>query len=81
VVVKENFHIATDLFSCQLGVMRTHADIIRDAGGYKGLAAQISLPARRVMFWQRRDAIPARSWVLLVEKRIATLAELAQRDR
>ena len=57
---------------------RTHQQIIKDAGGHKGLAAQIGLPARRVMFWERRGSIPSSEWIRVAEKKIAPLAELAQ---
>jgi len=62
-------------------MQRTHEQIIKDAGGHKGLAAQLGLPARRVMFWERRKSIPAAAWITVAEKKIAPLAELAQRRK
>lgn len=57
--------------------MRTHEQIINDAGGYKGLAAKLGEPVHRVRFWARRKSIPPTAWPLLAEKRIAGLRELS----
>lgn len=57
--------------------MRTHAQIISEAGGYKALASKLGLPEGRVRFWERRKRIPAKFWATVAEKRVAGLKELA----
>lgn len=61
--------------------MRTHEQIILDAGGYQATAAKIdgndaTLPGR-VRFWLRRKSIPADHWNAVVTAGLATLQELA----
>lgn len=58
-------------------VMRTHHQIICDAGGYKPLAEKLEQPAGRVRFWERRKAIPPEQWKAVSEAGIASLDELA----
>lgn len=62
--------------------MRTHAKIIEDAGGYKGLAQRLTDAGRlvsgeRVRFWLRRGVIPPEHWPAMARAQIATLEELA----
>lgn len=57
--------------------MRTHTQIIDDAGGYQKVAERIGEPATRVRFWARRDSIPAEVWKRVADKRVASLTELA----
>jgi hypothetical protein len=59
-------------------IMRTHEQIILDAGGYKALADKIGQPQSRVRFWQRRGSIPPAAWPALAERRVAGLRELAE---
>lgn len=56
--------------------MRSHEQIIRDAGGYKALADKLGLPRERVRFWQRRKSIPVGSWQDCASRRIASMTEL-----
>lgn len=56
--------------------MRTHIQIITDAGGYKELAAKLSLPTERTRFWQMRKSIPLDAWRLVSTANLATLDEL-----
>lgn len=58
--------------------MRTHQQIIIDAGGYQAVASKLGEPAGRVRFWHRRSSIPAEAWKVCAEKRICTLRELAE---
>lgn len=58
--------------------MRTHADIIAQAGGFQSLAERLGQPANRVRFWERRKSIPPGQWTLCAEVGVATLAELAE---
>lgn len=57
-------------------VMRTHLQIIADAGGYQGLAKALDLPAERVRFWKRRESIPMEEWPAVEAAGIASHAEL-----
>ena len=57
--------------------MRTHLQIISDAGGYQALAKAVSLPAERVRFWVKREAIPHDQWAAVIGAGLATLDELA----
>ena len=61
--------------------MRTHAQIIADAGGYQAAASKIdptdNLLPGRVRFWMRRNSIPADRWSVVVAAGLTTLEELA----
>lgn len=59
--------------------MRTHLQIISDAGGYRALAKKLGLPAERVRFWERRKSIPADQWAAVAASKVASLKELAER--
>lgn len=61
-----------------LRLMRTHLQIIIDAGGYKSFASHIGQPAERVRFWERRKAIPPEQWKAVAHAGIASLEELAE---
>ena len=71
------FQLALKKFVCLFCLMRTHSQIIDDAGGHKSLARQLGLDERRTMFWKRRDSIPSNCWLLLNDKGVATFRELA----
>lgn len=58
--------------------MRTHLQIIADAGGYKSAAEKLGQPAERVRFWARREAIPPEQWKLVSDSGLASLEELAE---
>lgn len=62
--------------------MRTHVQIIADAGGYKELAAKLTqagnpVAAEQARFWARRETIPAEYWPAVARAEVATLEELA----
>lgn len=57
--------------------MRTHEQIIADAGGYRALAERLDLPESRVRFWERRESIPPEQWKAVSDAGLATLEELA----
>lgn len=61
--------------------MRTHKQIIVDAGGYQIAASKIdatdNLLPGRVRFWMRRDSIPAERWSMVAASGLTTLEELA----
>lgn len=57
--------------------MRTHDQIIKDAGGYRALAAKLGLPEDRVRFWERRKSIPPGQWAAVSSARIASFTELS----
>ncbi|MEH0194542.1 hypothetical protein V7S57_02285 [Caulobacter sp. CCNWLY153] len=62
--------------------MRTHTDIIADAGGPTRLARSISttaavVDAGLVAAWKREESIPPAYWPRIVAAEIATLEELA----
>lgn len=59
--------------------MRTHSQIIADAGGPSQLKRRLNLLAtiHTVRSWAARDSIPAAHWNAVVAARLATLQELA----
>lgn len=57
--------------------MRTHAQIVAEAGGYQALAVKLGLSSERVRFWERRGSIPADQWPAVARARVASLTELA----
>ena len=59
--------------------MRTHAEIISEAGGWRELRRQLGMATddSRPKFWFFRDSIPSEYWVPLVELSLTTLEELA----
>lgn len=61
--------------------MRTHEQIIRDAGGYKALAKTIApgdeVLGKRARFWEMRKSIPHDQWPAIIAAGIATLDELS----
>lgn len=58
--------------------MRTHTDIIRDAGGYQAVALKLHFEGRveTVKSWAVRNNIPAEHWRGLVDRGLATADEL-----
>jgi len=67
--------------------MRTHAQIIADAGGHHGLTRSLlpHLPdqdevtlRKRVLAWARTDSIPGEYWALLAQIDVAPMDELAE---
>lgn len=57
--------------------MRTHLQIIEDAGGPTALARAIDVPVNNVKQWKLKRSIPAAHWIAVEAARISTLAELA----
>nr|WP_303683040.1 hypothetical protein [Brevundimonas naejangsanensis] len=59
--------------------MRTHSQIISDAGGPSQLKRLLNLLAtiHTVRSWAARDSIPAAHWNAVVAAGLATLQELA----
>lgn len=57
--------------------MRTHSQILKDAGGYQAVAESLCLPKDRVRFWERRKRIPPAEWRRVSAAELATLEELA----
>lgn len=57
--------------------MRTHSQIISDAGGPSAAARLIHAQPGTVKQWRRLDSIPAPHWNALVTAKLATLKELA----
>jgi hypothetical protein len=60
--------------------MRTHAEIIRDAGGPQKVRDRLGLDPKKfetVKSWFVRDSIPAEHWRRLADEGLATLHELA----
>jgi hypothetical protein len=60
-------------------LMRSHAQIIRDAGGYKIVHNKLHWTGKSptVKSWVLRDNIPAEHWRALVDQGICSLDELA----
>jgi hypothetical protein len=61
--------------------MRTHTQIIRDAGGPSALARAIDVDPNTAKAWTRSDSIPGRYWALIAEAKMASLEELAEADK
>lgn len=60
--------------------MRTHADIIHEAGGAAKVRARLGLEPNKfetVKSWFVRDSIPSEYWRRLADEGLATLHELA----
>lgn len=59
--------------------MRTHAEIIRDAGGWRAVRDAVGLPSEdaRVKFWFFRNSIPCEYWKALADLKLTTAEELA----
>lgn len=59
--------------------MRTHARIIKDAGGALAVHDALALTDKlnMVRSWFQRDRIPAQYWRPLADRGLATLDELA----
>lgn len=57
--------------------MRTHQQIINDAGGVSGVAQVTGVSANTVKQWRRLDSIPAPYWRTIADHGFATLDELA----
>lgn len=55
--------------------MRTHEQIISEAGGYRALATTLGQPINRVRFWERRKAIPPEAWRSVVDAGLASADE------
>jgi len=60
--------------------MRTHAAIIKDAGGVRAFHDALGLTGKvhTVGSWRQRDSIPADHWKAIADLRFATLEELAE---
>jgi hypothetical protein len=66
--------------------MRTHQEVISEAGGAHVLAqliaenvsGEVELLRKRVWAWVRSDSIPGEYWALLADKGVATVNELAE---
>jgi len=61
------------------GVMRTHTEIIIDAGGWRKVRDLLDLPSgdTKVKFWFFRDSIPAEWFKALADLDVTTVEELA----
>ncbi|MGV3580021.1 hypothetical protein [Brevundimonas sp.] len=59
--------------------MRTHAEIIADAGGPSQVLLRLTLSAsiHTVRSWVQRNSIPAEHWAAFAAGGLATLEELA----
>lgn len=58
--------------------MRSHLQIIDDAGGPAKTARAISADPGMVKQWKRTDSIPGPYWAAIAAASIATLDELAE---
>lgn len=58
--------------------MRTHQQIIKDAGGPTSVAKVANAEPGTVKQWRRLDSIPGRYWVDLAAAGLATMDELGQ---
>ena len=58
--------------------MRTHSDIIRDAGGPSATARAVGVSPNNSKAWYRLNSIPAPYWLAVSTVGIASLYELAK---
>ncbi len=58
--------------------MRTHLQIIKDAGGPSAIGRIVGAEANTAKQWKRNDSIPAPYWAALADAKVATLDELAK---
>ena len=56
--------------------MRTHSQIIEDAGGPTSVAKVTSAEPGTVKQWKRLDSIPGRYWIDLAAAGLSTMDEL-----
>jgi hypothetical protein len=57
--------------------MRSHADIISEAGGPAKFAAAIGVSVDNSKAWKRLNSIPSPYWTVIVASGLAALDELA----
>jgi hypothetical protein len=59
--------------------MRTHAEILRDAGGWRAVRDALGMAAddAKVKFWFFRDSIPCDYWKALADLKLTSAEELA----
>lgn len=57
--------------------MRTHRQIIEEAGGPAGIARAAKADRGRAKQWARNDSIPGPYWALIAAAGLASLEELA----
>lgn len=57
--------------------MRSHDQIITDAGGPTAVARQVGARPGTVKQWRRAESIPAPYWQAIAQLNLATLDELA----
>lgn len=57
--------------------MRTHSQIIREAGTAETVALNLGVSVNTVRSWIQRDSIPAERWAALRSLNAASLDELA----
>lgn len=62
----------------RMPLMRTHLQIMQDAGGYQAVAEAVRQPKSRTRFWERRGAFPPEQWKAVADAKLATLEELAE---
>ena len=58
--------------------MRTHLQILSDAGTDGEIAARLGLKAHQPRDWRIRKSIPADQWIAFSTNGLATLEELAE---
>lgn len=60
--------------------MRTHSEIIRDAGGWRAVRDALAMASddAKVKFWFFRDSIPCEYWQALVDLELTTAGELTR---
>ena len=57
--------------------MRSHTQIVTDAGADAAIAELIGANVHQVRDWRLRDSIPAEWWARLTEREFTSLEELA----
>lgn len=57
--------------------MRTHGQIIKEAGGVSAVAGAVRVSPNTVKQWARLSSIPAPYWRVIADHGFATLDELA----
>lgn len=61
--------------------MRTHSDILRDAGTVEEIATRRGVSVPTVRSWIQRDSIPSEYWADFANENCGTLEELAAAEK
>lgn len=67
--------LASDNALCIIAFMRSHSDIVEQAGS-AAIAELLGKPIFTVRSWRQRNSIPSEYWAALIEAQLANAEEL-----